>query len=278
MELGIFAKTFKRNTLDDVLNAVVEGGFSTVQFNMACAGLESMPAQIENQIVERIRQSLNDHRLHVCALSATFNMIHPDPGQRKQDLQRFAILAERARSLGTDLLTLCTGTRDHTSQWKHHPDNATPEAWADLIDTLLKCIAIADEHDLRLGIEPEINNVIDSPQKARQLLDEMQCPRLVIIMDPANIFRYPDLPKMDVMLVKSFELLEPYIALAHGKDVSNEDPPTFCAAGTGVLNYALYMKLLRQMDYRGPLILHGLSEEQVPASANYVKSFMNDDR
>jgi sugar phosphate isomerase/epimerase len=278
MELGIFAKTFKRNTLDEVLDAVVEGGFSTVQFNMACAGLESMPAQIEDQIVESIRRSLDEHGLQVCALSATFNMIHPDPDRRERDLLRFAILAEAARSLGTDLLTLCTGTRDRTSQWKHHPDNASPEAWVDLIDTLLKCITLADQYDLRLGIEPEINNVIDSPQKARRLLDEMQCPRLVIIMDPANIFRYADLPNMDDMLVKSFELLEPHIALAHGKDVSNEDPPVFGAAGTGVLNYALYMDLLREMDYRGPLILHGLSEEQVPASVNYVKSFMNEDR
>jgi hypothetical protein len=32
--------------------------------------------------------------------------------------------------------------------------------------------------------------------------------------------------------------------------------------------------LLRQMDYQGPLILHSLSEQQVPASVEYVRSFL----
>jgi sugar phosphate isomerase/epimerase len=274
MELGIFARTYQRDTLDGVLDAVVADGFSTVQFNMSCAGLDSMPSKVEDQAVVQIRKSMQNHNLHMCALSATFNMIHPDLEKRRRGIQRFKVLASRAGSIGTDLLTLCTGTRDRQSMWRHHPDNATPGAWSDLVDTLLQCISIADEFDLRLGIEPEINNVIDSPQKARTLLDEMQCSRLAIVMDPANIFHFQDLPEMDAMLIKSFELLEPYITIAHCKDVSDEDPPIFGAAGTGVLNYALYIQLLRQMDYQGPLILHSLSEQQVPASVEYVRSFL----
>jgi sugar phosphate isomerase/epimerase len=274
MLLGVFARTYHRDTLDGVLDAVVADGFPTVQFNMSCVGLESMPSEIEDQTVAQIRKSMQEHNLSMCALSATFNMIHPDLEERRRGIQRFKVLASRARSIGTDLLTLCTGTRDRESMWRHHPDNATPGAWSDLVDTILHCISIAEEFDLRLGIEPEINNVIDSPQKARMLLDEMQCPRLAIVMDPANIFHFQDLPKMDTMLIKSFELLAPSITLAHCKDVSDEDPPIFGAAGTGVLNYALYIQLLRQMDYQGPLILHSLSEQQIPASVEYVRSFL----
>jgi sugar phosphate isomerase/epimerase len=274
MELGVFARTYHRDTLDDVLDAVVVDGFSAIQFNMSCAGLEKLPSEIEDQTVEKIRKSLQDHGLKMCALSATFNMIHPDIEERRREIQRFKVLASRARSIGTDLLTLCTGTRDRESMWRHHPDNATPEAWSDLVDTLLQCISIADEFDLRLGIEPEIHNVIDSPQKARRLLEEMQSPRLAIVMDPANLFRFRDLPQMDAMLIRSFELLASYITLAHCKDVSDENPPIYGAAGTGVLNYALYIQLLRQMDYQGPLILHSLSEKQVPSSVEYVRSFL----
>jgi sugar phosphate isomerase/epimerase len=220
MEIGVFARTYHRDTLNGVLDAVVADGFSSVQFNMSCVGLESMPSEIDNQTIVEIRKSMQNHDLQMCALSAM------------------------------------------------------PRAWSDLVETLLQCISIAEEFDLRLGIEPEINNVIDSPQKARMLLDEMQSPRLAIVMDPANIFRFQDLPQMDAMLIKSFELLAPYITLAHCKDVSDENPPIFGAAGTGVLNYALYIQLLREMDYQGPLILHSLSEQQVPASVEYVRSFL----
>lgn len=276
MELGIFAKTYPRSSLDDVLDAVVADGFTTVQFNMACAGLESMPLEIDEQTVVGIRESLDSHKLHICALSATFNTIHPDLHERARGIQSFKVLAESARSMGTDLLTLCTGTRNLDSKWKYHPDNGTPEAWVDLVDTMSQLIDTAEEYNLRLGIEPEINNVIDSPEKARRLLDEMKCPRLVIIMDPANIFRYRDLPQMDLILKRSFDVLEPFIALAHCKDVSNVDPPIYSAAGTGVLNYALYIKLLREINYRGPLIFHSLSEQQIPASVDYVTSFLPD--
>jgi sugar phosphate isomerase/epimerase len=275
MELGIFARTYKRDRLNDILDAVVVDGFTDVQFNMACAGLESMPAKIEDHEVEKIREGVRKRGLRMCAISATFNMIHPQLKERERGVRRFTILAERARAMGADLLTLCTGTRDPTSMWKYHPDNTTPQAWADLTETLLKCIAIAEEHDLRLGIEPEIHNVIDGPQKARRLLDEMQCARLVIVMDPANIFRFQDLSQMDTILKYSFEQLEPFIALAHCKDVSDEDPPNYGAAGTGVLNYRLYIELLRQMDYQGPLVFHSLSEKQIPTSVEYVKAFLD---
>jgi len=275
VELGIFAKTYQRDRLDDILDAVVADGFSVVQFNMACAGLDSMPAQIELHTVEEIREGLRKRGLKMCALSATFNMIHPNLSKREGGVQRFAILAKSAKLLGTDLLTLCTGTRDPTSMWKYHPDNTTPQAWQDLTETLSKCITIAEEYDLRLGIEPEIHNVIDGPQRAKQLLEEMQCPRLVIVMDPANIFRFRDLPQMDTVLRKSFDLLGSFIALAHCKDVSDDDPPIYGAAGTGVLNYRLYIDLLRQTEYQGPLVFHSLSEQQVPTSVEYVMSFLN---
>ena len=51
-----------------------------------------------------------------------------------------------------------------------------------------EALQIADEHRVTLGVEPEVSNVVDSARKARRLLDEMQSPRLKIIMDVANLF------------------------------------------------------------------------------------------
>lgn len=79
---------------------------------------------------------------------------------------------------------------------------------------------------------------------------------------------------MDDILKNAFDILGPYISLAHAKDVSYKNPPHYGAAGTGVLNYSLYIKLLREIGYAGPLILHGLSEQEVPVSVSYVKSFL----
>lgn len=274
MHAGIFAKTFRRDTLDGVLDAVVEHGFDSVQFNMACAGLPSIPESIPDGLPATVREGFEQRGLNLCALSATFNAIHPDPAERERGVRRFEVLARHAREMGTDFLTLCTGTRDSESMWRHHSDNASPEAWGDLRQTMLRLLSVAEKHDLRLGIEPEVSNVVDSPLKAARLLDELGSPRVRIIMDGANIFRSEDLPRMDEVLKEAFDLLGPRISLAHAKDVSNERPPHYGAAGTGVLDYALYVRLLGSVGYDGPLVLHSLSEEQVPSSLAYVRSFL----
>ena len=210
----------------------------------------------------------------MCGLSATFNTIHPDQAERTKGIDRFRVLAAKAGGMGTDMLTLCTGTRSTRSMWEYHPDNSSRQAYRDLVDTILDLLAIADEYDLRLGIEPEIHNVIDSAEKASRLLSDIGSPRLRIIMDPANLLRYEDLPRMDDVLRAAFDILGNRISLAHAKDLSNEDPPRYGPAGTGCLNYQLYIRLLHQIGYEGPLVLHSLSEQQTPAALRYLKTIL----
>ncbi len=47
MQIGIFARTFDRMTLEETLDAVKAHSLDCVQFNMACAGLPSLPDRIE---------------------------------------------------------------------------------------------------------------------------------------------------------------------------------------------------------------------------------------
>jgi len=93
------------------------------------------------------------------------------------------------------VITLCTGTRDPNNQWRGHPENVSPEAWHDLVDSMHSALQIAAAQTITLAIEPEISNVVDSAAKARRLLDEMQSPNLKIIMDAANLFQAGTLPR-----------------------------------------------------------------------------------
>jgi sugar phosphate isomerase/epimerase len=43
------------------------------------------------------------------------------------------------------------------------------------------------------------------------------------------------------------------------------------AAGKGDLDYDLYLKHLSEAAYRGPLILHGLGEEEVEGSVAFLR-------
>ena len=271
MEIGIFAKTFNQPTLDDVLDSVHDHGLKCVQFNMVCAGQPSMPDAIDEALVEQIRSGLAERDIRMEAISGTFNMIHPNVQVRQDGLRRLGVLARAAKGLGTGMITLCTGTRDAADMWRGHPENASAEAWADLRESMEAAVKIAEEFDVRLGVEPEVSNVVSSARKARQLLDEMQSPRLKVIMDAANLFQKGDLPRMRAVLDEAFDLVGGDIGLAHAKDLSRDGEAGHEAAGTGLLDYDHYIWLLRTVGYEGGLILHGLREEQVGMSVAFLK-------
>ncbi len=198
--LGIMATTFARPSLDAILVAAVSYGLRGLQFDLACAGEPSLPAQIDAALCDRIRHAFAMRNLTMAALSGTFNMIHPDPRQRAAGLDGLRTLLPACGALGVSLVTLCTGTRDATNMGRRHPDNDTPEAWADLLACMSDAVREAEEHGVTLAFEPEVASVVDSVQKARRLLDEMASPRLKVVMDPANIFHRGELPHRDRML------------------------------------------------------------------------------
>jgi sugar phosphate isomerase/epimerase len=276
MQLGIFARTFPRPTLEETFNAVVEHGLHCVQFNMACAGLSSLPDRIESDVVDRIRKEAVTREITIAAVSGTYNMIHPDREQRQAGLQRLRVLASACKGMGTSVVTLCTGTRDPEDMWRWHPENTSSQAWEDLLRSMDAALHIAEEEDVTLAFEPERANVINTASRARALLDAIPSPRLKVVIDPANLIVPGNEQQIYRVLDEAFDLLRKDIVLAHAKDRGPDG--TFRAAGEGVLNYDHYLRLLKAAAFDGPLILHGLTEAQVDATVGFLRDRLQERR
>ena len=271
MQIGIFTKTFLRPTLELALDAVQAASLTCVQFNMESAGLAPMPDEMPPGLAERIREETAARGLAIASVQGTFNMSHPDPAHRRAGLQRLRVLAETCEALGTSIIAICIGTRDPDNMWRHHPDNGTAEAWRDMTGCVREAVAIAEEFGLTLALEPEVSNVVDSAQTARRLLDEIGSPRLKITMDAANLFHAGELPRMAEILDEAFALLGKDIILAHAKDLSRDGEAGQEPAGKGLLDYDRYVSLLKGCGFPGPILLHGLPENQVPECVSFLK-------
>lgn len=271
MDIGIFSRTFVRPTVEQVFAAVVMHGVTAVQFNYKSAGLDFLPTEIDESVVADVRNAAQMYNIHIASVSGTFNMIHPDPAVREEGLAGLRAVAATAGQIGTKVVTLCTGTRHATNMWRAHPDNESDEAWRDLLLIMEEALAIAAEHDVILGVEPEVSNVVSSPQRARRLLDEMQSPHLGIIMDGANVFPAATLDRQHEILDAAFDLLGDDIVLAHAKDIAQDGEAGHEAAGTGLLDYEHYVTLLAKSSYAGPLVLHSLTEAQTPNAVTFVR-------
>jgi sugar phosphate isomerase/epimerase len=198
-------------------------------------------------------------------------MIDPDLQARETGAAALKRVIALAPKLGTHLVTLCTGSRDRQSMWQRHEDNDTPEAWADLLTQVEQAVVAAEHHGVVLGVEPEIGNTINSVDKARRLLDEIQSARLKIVMDGANIFQRGQLPNMRQVLEKAFELLGSEIALAHAKDLERDGEAGHVAAGRGRLDYPYYLELMKKSGFDGAIILHALKPNEAKDRLAFVR-------
>jgi sugar phosphate isomerase/epimerase len=268
MRLGIFAKTFSETDPYAVFAQVKAAGFATAQYNMVCSGLPSMPDEIPPRVATAVANAAKENDIALCAVSGTYNMAHPNPVVRTDGLHRLEVIAAACAAMGTKLITLCTGTRDPDDQWRGHPDNASSEAWRDMRTEMEKAVAIAERYELRLGIEPELANIVDSAAKARRLLDEIGNPVLAIVLDPANLFERAALSEQRRIVAEAIDLLADRIVMGHAKDRTALG--AFATAGQGVLDYPHYLGCLRAAGFDGDLVTHGLAAQEAPGVAAFL--------
>ena len=265
MQLGIFAKTYDRPDVASCLQAVADAGIPATQFNLSVAGLPTIPDQpVPDDVVDAIRAAADQAGVALAAISGTFNSAHPDPAHRQTYLARFPHLCAVARDLQIGIITLSSGSRDPDDMWRWHPDNTTPQAWADSRTTLQALAALAEDHRLTLAVEPEHSNVLATADQAITMLDQIGSPALKIIYDAANLLDPDgyDPAAAAAAITRDIATLGPHIALGHAKELIADRAPA--APGMGLLPWPLIVQTLHEAGFDGTLVIHGLPETSVP--------------
>jgi sugar phosphate isomerase/epimerase len=272
MQVGIFAKTFPGTDPAAVLKAVRDAGYATSQFNLACAGLPSMPDAVPAETIAAIARAAKASGVSLAALSGTYNMAHPDKAVRDDGMRLLGVIIEATATLSIPLVTLCTGTRDPHDQWAHHPDNADPSAWADMAREMEKALALAERHGVDLGIEPEQANIVTSVADAMRLIADMGSRRLKIVLDPANLFERATPGQARAIVADAVERSAGHVAMAHAKDRFADG--RLATAGHGIVDFSDFVARLKATGFDGPLVTHGLSAEEAPGVARFLQGLV----
>ncbi|WNV86004.1 TIM barrel protein [Umezawaea sp. Da 62-37] len=255
--LGIFARTFRRDSPVEVAAAVAGAGYALAHWNFAAIGLSTLAADVEDARFAEVRAAFDAEGLTIPSASATFNAIHPDIESRERQTRQAIRLIGLVGELGADVVTLCTGTRDPDNMWRAHPANAAPEAWADLRRTLDPLLEAAGAAGVRLGVEPEHGNVIRDARAAARLLAELGAGAPIgIVLDPANLLTPQTVVEQDEILGEAIELLGDHVIGTQAKDVVESG---YSAVGAGLMDYpALFSQLATIAPV--PMIVQDASE------------------
>jgi sugar phosphate isomerase/epimerase len=276
--LGVMLREIKRPSFDESLERIREMDFEAVQLNLNSLGLPTLPASLPAGKAGEIGASFWAYGLTLAAVSGTFNTAHPDETVRREGINGIRTLCESAEKMGTRVITLCTGTLNTENMWLSHPDNGTPQAWKQMVKTIKEITKIAEEFAVDLAFETEVSNIVNTVEKAARLIDEIGSENLKIVMDAANFLFKDDIPRQREIFDQAFEKLGNRIALAHAKDVGEYDESSGelrrMAAGTGSLDYEYFLRLLKSSNFRGPIIIHSLQEEEMPASRDFITNLL----
>ncbi|MBX7445949.1 MULTISPECIES: sugar phosphate isomerase/epimerase [unclassified Arthrobacter] len=271
MEIAIFAKTFEAAGIEENMAAVAAAGITAVQYNLSIAGIDTVPEKVDADTIEKIKSAAATHNVRLAAISGTFNTAHPDPAVRETGLTRFAELVRVSVELGIPVITLCSGSRDPEDMWRFHPDNATPEAWADSRQSLTRLARLAEEAGITVAVEPEHTNVVSTADLAHTMLDEIGSPALKIVFDAANILDTDDLSDATTagIIDHALKTLGPDIALAHAKELV--PGRRALAPGQGALPWQYILSGLSAAGYSGALVMHGLPESEVGSGVAFLR-------
>jgi sugar phosphate isomerase/epimerase len=137
---------------------------------------------------------------------------------------------------------------------------------------MAKALALAEQHGVQLGIEPEQANIVTSAADATRLIGEMGSRHLRIVLDPANLFEAATPKEAQTIVARAVETAGSNIAMAHAKDRYADG--RFATAGQGVVDFADFLARLKAVGFDGPLVTHGLAADEAPGVANFLKGLV----
>jgi sugar phosphate isomerase/epimerase len=261
LEVGIFARTFDRGNIADSLDAGLARGFRLIHFNFSVTGGPSLPTDLDDALCSEVRREFELRRMRMLGVSGTYNLIHRDVCFRAEQTRRARELIKACPALGTNLVTLCSGTRDRNDMWRGHPDNDRKDSWADMRVTLGELLSEAESSGVRLGVEPEPGNVVSSAKRAHRLLKEMKSPQLAIVLDPVNLAS-GEARHGDRVMDEALELLASRVAMVHAKGIGSAQ------ARDRLVDWDRTLILIKKHGVSAPIVIHDTPEgEAVRARA-----------
>ncbi len=269
LKLGVFTGVYSGLPLEEAARRIADDGFHGVVLEYAFADVRFDPWAPDWDKARLITSTLAKHNLKIVGLFGYYNLVDSDPTRRQRGGQRMQVLIENWKQFGCPLISTETGTFNTKSEWLESPENATEQGYQACRAALEELTQAAKKTGAVISIETYWRNVIDSIARAERVLRDVR--GLKLVMDPCNFYRKEDLSNMDPMLEEMFRVLGKQIVLAHAKDVkASADGTDLPAAGKGVLDYPLFLRLLAGLNRELYLIIEHLTLDDVPRARDFV--------
>ena len=201
-----------------------------------------------------IKKQLGD--VKVAILGSYINPSNPNDNELRCDIDKFM---EKIR-YASILKPVAVGTE--TGIYKEGLTD-TEEAYQRVLGTFKELTKEAEECGVCIAIEGVHCFVINTPQKMKRLVDDLNSDNVKVIFDPVNYLNIHNYQKQDEIINDTFDLLNDIICVIHAKDfIVENDIFKSVKPIEGLLNYKLIFEKMKEYNLDIPIICEEINEEE----------------
>ena len=184
---------------------------------------------LDEDLAARLRAVLDEAGVHVAVFGCYKNLATPDAAQLAENLEDYRACTRFAALLGGCAVGTETGRPNAGN--KVADDRFEPAAMDAFCGGLANACELAEAAGVPLLIEPGWNEVVNTPERCREVLDRVDSTALGVIYDPVSLLHPTVAAQSADVVARMLELNGGAIRVLHAKDyevVDNEDSAGWC--------------------------------------------------
>jgi len=273
MRIGVRAHDLGKAAAEVMAERVAGRGLSCIQLTLpeAIEGLDGAPGRLNPGMASYIGEAFRRKGVQIAVLSCYINLIHPDPRERRSQIELFKEHLRYARDFGCGIVATETGSLN--PDWSFHPGNHSEKSFRRMLAGLEEMVGEAERFGVLVGVEGVAQFVACSPERIRRMLEAVGSNNLQVVFDPVNLLSPDNWQEADRIIEESFQLFGDRIAVLHAKDFLFEGGGVRSVPlGRGKLNYRLLLGLLKQRKPHLNVIMEDTQPATIDASRDHLQN------
>ncbi|TDL73616.1 sugar phosphate isomerase/epimerase [Rhodococcus qingshengii] len=273
MNLGIRGHDIENRPLHELVEEIANKGLTSVQLVLkkSFPDVNSDLGSLSPGLAHHIGGAFSKGNIQIAVLGCYFNLIHPNPEERRYGIERFKEHIRYARDFGCSLVATETGNVN--ADIIYTEENFKEEPFLEVVESVRELVSEAEKFGVIVGIEAGVNHPVYSLATIKRLLDLVDSNNLQVVFDPVNLLTIENYTRQEEIFQEAFEVFGDRIAIFHAKDFIIEDQKVITTAvGKGLLNYDFLFPLLKAKKPFITIIMEETTEPFIDESLNYLRT------
>jgi sugar phosphate isomerase/epimerase len=234
----------------------------------------------DQQKIRDVSKAFAKHDVVLAEVGRWCNLLDVDPVRRSANLKTVTDGLTLAEAVGARCCVDITGSYNPKSWFGPHPKNLSKEFFNASVENARKIIDAVRPSRAKFCYEMMGWALPDSPDAYLAMIKAVDRPAFGVHLDPCNAINCPKrFYENTALLNECFDKLGPWVVSCHAKDLAWSDPVEMnvhlleVVPGTGVLDYATYLKRIAALPGEVPLMLEHLKgAEEYDRARSYIQT------